>query len=143
MSSETIRVVRRFQASAERVYDAWFNPSLARRFLFATESGEMQKVLIDREGFTIIERRAGEDFQHVGRYLALDRPRLISFAFAAGICGQELSAETTVRIELTPLGSGSELTLAHEGVPLDFVEQGERSWATILANLDHSLRPDT
>ena len=42
-----VRVTRRFAASSERVFDAWLNPEKARRFLFATESGQMTQVEID------------------------------------------------------------------------------------------------
>jgi uncharacterized protein YndB with AHSA1/START domain len=142
MSTETVRVVRRFQASAERVFDAWLDPARAGKFLFATPNGELQSVEIDRNGFRIVERRDGRDFEHVGRYSTIERPRVLAFAFAAGL-GGELSPETTVRVEIMPLASGCELTLAHEGVPSDFIEQGENSWALILAALDHNVQPDT
>ncbi len=145
MRSETLRVTRRFQASAEHVFDAWLDPARARKFLFATPRGEMQHVEIDpARGFRIVERRDGQDFVHVGRYVTVEHPHVLSFAFAAGLDGQPLGAETTVRVEITPLAvGGSELMLQHDGVPSDLIEQGERSWAMILANLDHQVRPDT
>ncbi|HEX5659526.1 MAG TPA: SRPBCC domain-containing protein [Polyangiales bacterium] len=142
MSTETVRVVRRFQASAERVFDAWLDPAQAAKFLFATPHGSMQSVELDRAGFRIIERRDDQDFEHVGRFTTLERPRVLAFAFAAGLAGS-LGPESAVRIELLPLVSGCEVTLAHEGVPSEFVVQGENSWAQMLANLDHNVRPDT
>jgi uncharacterized protein YndB with AHSA1/START domain len=144
MSTETVRVVRRFQASAERVFDSWLDPARARRFLFATPEGAMQTVEIDaKAGFRIVERRAEKDFAHVGRYLVVERPRVLSFAFAAGLDGEPLSTETTVRVEIMPLASGCELTLTHEGVPSEYAERNETGWAATLAALDHNLRPDT
>lgn len=143
MGTETVRVERRFQASAELVFDAWFDPDVAGRFLFATPYGTMQEVDVHQNGFRIVERRGDRDFAHVGRYLRTERPRLLRFALAAGVDGEPLSPETTVHVDIFPLTSGCELTLAHDGVPSQFLAQGERSWSMILASLDQSVRPDS
>lgn len=37
----TVRVKRRFNASPERVFDAWLDPQKAGKFLFATPTAEM------------------------------------------------------------------------------------------------------
>ena len=46
-SSVSIQVTRRFDASAERVFDAWLNPATVGQWLFATEGGQMVRVGID------------------------------------------------------------------------------------------------
>jgi uncharacterized protein YndB with AHSA1/START domain len=84
-TATTLRVTRSFFASPERVFDAWLNPAIARRFLFATPTGEMVRVDIDaRVGgkFLIVRRSDGEDMEHVGEYLAIERPRRLVFTFA-------------------------------------------------------------
>ena len=58
----TISVTRRFRQSAEQVFDAWLDPAIASRFLFATADGEMRVVDIDARvagSYCIIERRGG------------------------------------------------------------------------------------
>jgi uncharacterized protein YndB with AHSA1/START domain len=80
--SVLVRAMRRFDASAERVYDAFLDPAKARKFLFATPTGQIVRCEIDaRVGgtFTIVDRRDAEDVVHTGKYLALERPRRIVF----------------------------------------------------------------
>ena len=42
-----VRATHRFDASAERVYDAFLNPSRAGKFLFATPTGQIVRCEID------------------------------------------------------------------------------------------------
>lgn len=42
-----VRVSRRYGSAAEEVFDAWLDPTKARQFLFATDTGKMVRVDID------------------------------------------------------------------------------------------------
>src|SRR6187549_1757857 len=80
-----VRVTHRFDASPERVYDAFLDPAKAGKFLFATATGHVVRCEIEpRVGgaFTIVDRRGDEDVAHTGRYLELERPRRIVFEYA-------------------------------------------------------------
>lgn len=128
----TVRVTHRFNASAERVFDAWLDPGKARKFLFATPTGQMVRVEIDpRVGgaFCFVDRRDGEDVEHVGEYVEIDRPRRLAFTFAVPKYSAEL---TRVTIEIVPTGAGCELTLTHEGVLPDYASGTETGWTGIL-----------
>src|SRR6266540_6763946 len=60
-----LRLTRRFNASPERVFDAWLNPETAKKWLFATPADEMYTAELDaRVGgrYTITARRAGTDY---------------------------------------------------------------------------------
>ena len=110
-----IVITRRFDFSIERVFDAWLDPAKASKFLFATPTGKMVRVEIDARvgGSFNITRRDGEDVEHVGTYLEIDRPRRLVFTFGV----PKFSAQMTrVSIDLKPLPTGCELTLTHEGV---------------------------
>ncbi len=130
-----VRVTHRFTASAERVFDAWLDPTKASRFLFATPTGQMVRVEIDaRVGghFTLTDRRDGEDVDHTGEYLEIDRPRRLVFTF---MVPKYSSLSTRVIIEITPLNTGCELTLTNEGVPPEWQEPTTAGWTSILAAL--------
>jgi uncharacterized protein YndB with AHSA1/START domain len=131
-------VVRRFDASPERVFDAWLDPEVARRWLFSTPDGEMVRAETDpRVGgrFTFTERRNGEDVEHVGEYLVVDRPSRLVFTFAV----PKYSAEyDRVTVEIRRLGKGCELTLTNEMSPEIYREWGEQTrngWTTLLDGL--------
>jgi uncharacterized protein YndB with AHSA1/START domain len=134
----TVRVTRRFTASAERVFDAWLDVDRARRFLFATSTGQIVRAELDpRVGgrFLFVDRREGQDVEHFGTYLEIDRPRHLVFTF--GVTGAD--GETRVTIDIRPLEAGCELTLTHDGVPEPYADRTESGWTTILDGMARSL----
>lgn len=135
----TLRVTRRFSASAERVFDAWLDPERAGKWLFATPTGQMVRVEIDgRVGgrFIFVDRRDGTDVEHVGEYLELDRPRRLAFTFGVPMFSAEM---TRVEIDITPGGEGCDLVLTHAGVLPDYRERTAEGWSDILNRLAASL----
>ena len=134
-STTAVRVSRRFGASAERVFDAWLDPDIASRFLFATPSGEMVRADIDaRVGgrYSLVERRDGEDVEHTGEYLEIVRPSRLVFTFGVPKYGD---ATTIVTIEIASLGEGCELTLTDQTVPTEWAERNREGWTAILDGL--------
>ncbi len=132
------RLTRRFDAPPERVFDAWLDPATAGEFLFATEEGEMVRVEIDlRAGgrYSIVERREGEDVEHIGEYLEIDRPRRLAFTLQVPKYSEEIDRVT---LEIVPAGGGSELTLVQEVSP-EWADQVEEGWTTILDGLARVL----
>jgi uncharacterized protein YndB with AHSA1/START domain len=132
--SADVQVRRRYSFPPERVFDAWLDPALAGRFLFATPAGTMVKVEIDaRVGgrFNIVERRDGQDAVHVGAYLEIDRPRRLVFSF-----GDSLAFDATrVTVEISPTPDGCELVLTHVGVGSEWTAQTTQGWTDILDSL--------
>lgn len=129
-----VQVSHRFAASAERVFDAWLDPEKACQFLFATAQGKVVRTEIDARiggGFVIVDRRAGEDVEHVGTYVEIDRPRRLVFSLRVPRYSEDTS---TVRIEIVPLASGCELTLTHEMARRwdEFRGRTQEGWQRIL-----------
>jgi uncharacterized protein YndB with AHSA1/START domain len=142
MPSQTpaiVRVARHFDASAERVFDAWLDPQRAGRWLFATPTGCMVRVEIDaRVGgrFVFVDRRNGEDIEHTGQYLEIDRPKRLVFSF---VVPKYSAVHTRVAIDIVPAGAGCDLTLVHEGVLPEYQEKTQSGWTAILDALAANL----
>jgi len=134
----SVRVTHRFAASAERVFDAWLDPSKVCKFLFATATGQIVRADIDaRVGgrFTIVDRRNGEDVEHVGTYVAIERPRRLVFDLSVP---KYSSDESRVEIEIQPLAHGCELTLVQHmpGRYADVKGRSQDGWRRILGMLE-------
>lgn len=135
----SLRVTHHFNASAERVFDAWLNPVTAGKWLFTTPTGQMTRVEIDAHvggRFLFVDRRNGEDIEHVGEYLEIDRPSRLVFTFAVP---KFSSQSTRVSIDIVSAGGGCELTLTHEGVLPEWASRTQKGWGLILDALANSL----
>jgi uncharacterized protein YndB with AHSA1/START domain len=135
------RVSRRFQASAEEVFDAWLDPELAREW-FAPGLGEMTRLEIDAQvggTFWLVQNRDGKLAEHTGEYLEIDRPRRLVFTWRT----PPLTDTSRVIIEIRPLEVGCELTLTHEmGSEWEqFVERAANAWATMADAIARILAP--
>ena len=139
-TTATVRATHRYDAPPERVFDAWLDPKVAGRFLFATPTGTMIKAETDpRVGghFTFVDRRLDMgDVEHVGTYLEIDRPRRLVFDFAVPAYEP---TRTKITLEFAPDGDGCVLTLTHEGVFEEYVKQTEGGWSMILDGLERAL----
>ena len=103
-------VSRRFAASPERLFDAWFDPKAVGTWLFATPGGVSKHVEIDARlggGFAVHEQRGDILATHFGVYREIVRPNRIVFTFAT----DKLGTSTRVTIDIKPDGAGSLLTL--------------------------------
>ena len=129
-----------FAFPADRVFDAWLDPTIAGRWLFATPDGQIVRCEMDpRPGgtFVITDRRGGEDVEHRGSYHEIDRPRRLIFDFSVP---KYSSVVTTVRLDFAPVAAGCELSLVHEKVLPEWASQTEQGWRELLARLDTLLR---
>lgn len=113
---------------------------MVRRW-FAPGMGELGRIEVDaRVGgwFSFVDRRDGEDIDHIGQYLEIDRPRRLAFTWAIRGVENDISQVT---IDIVPLGKGCELTLTHEmdSEWADFVQSAENSWMLMLGVMHAAL----
>src|SRR6266403_1100394 len=115
-----ITVPRRIEASPEEVFDAWAEPDL----FWYWEADH-----------------AGRLWTHYCRYLRVERPRLLEFAWMSEATR---GLESRVTTEMTPSRGATELVLTHNGLPDDEMgrghEDGWKHFTGILAEKIKGLR---
>jgi uncharacterized protein YndB with AHSA1/START domain len=134
-------VRRRFRAPAEHVFDAWLDPKTASKWLFAKAMGTNVCAEIDgRVGgwFYIVDRRNGEDIEHVGEYFEVDRPNRLVFKLLVEKYAQNFDGVT---VQIVPLAHGCELTLTNDIAPnmADTVRRIEACWGDLLDRLAETI----
>lgn len=136
-STVNVRVVRRFAASAEHVFDAWLTPRLLGQWMFGPAVREEKILRLDidpRVGgtFSMLVERQGETIDHLGTYLEMDRPHRLVFTW--GIRDLSNPDDSRVTIDITPTESGCELTLIHSLHPdwAEYAQRTELGWNTML-----------
>ncbi len=145
----TVRIERRINASVESVFDAWLKPEVARKWLFATPTGKMIEVEIDpRLGglFRIVEKRADGEMEHFGRYIEVDRPRVLSFTLQVGKASFNEPAEkqvTLATVELKSVDNACDLTLTHDRVLAEHRERTQQGWEKTLDQLVRVLKAES
>ena len=136
------RVTRRFSTLPKRVFDAWLDSRIAGKWLFATARGQIVCVEIDaRAGgwFYIVERRDGENVEHIGEYLEIVRPRRLVFTLSVEKCSLDFERVTVV---FDPHGTGCELSLTHKTKP-ELARQVSHGWIRMLEGLATVLGEDS
>jgi uncharacterized protein YndB with AHSA1/START domain len=130
------RVVRRFGAAPERVFDAWLSRDMIGQFMFgpALRDEEIVRLSLDpRVGgaFSFVVRRQGQEVDHIGHYLEIDRPRRLVFTWGGAAASTDMSR---VSIDIGALPTGCELTLTHEMHPdwADYASRAEAGWTKML-----------
>jgi uncharacterized protein YndB with AHSA1/START domain len=135
-------VTRRFQATAERVFDAWLNREMVGKWMFGPAVRDEEIVhlaLTPRVGgsFSFLVERDGEDIEHVGKYLEINRPERLVFTWI-------VTSETVgsrVLVEIVAGDEGCELTLTQELHPswAEHVGRTEVEWGRMLRALELAL----
>jgi uncharacterized protein YndB with AHSA1/START domain len=138
----TVRVTQIFRAGPERVFDAWLDTTLIGKWMFGPKLREEEIIRLSVDArvggsFSFLVRRNGEELDHVGRYLEIDRPRRLVFTWSIG----EQSDDSRVTIDIVPQGAGCELTLTHTLDPAwaDYAERTQAGWTKMIGVLAQTL----
>lgn len=142
-SDVVVQVSRRFDAPAERVFDAWLDPITLGRWMFGPDVRDEEIVRLDVDAriggkFSFVVRRGDEEIDHVGEYDQIDRPRRLGFTWAAQTVGESPDPATShVSVEITPVADGCELMLTHRMDPkwADYAARTQAGWTKMLEAL--------
>jgi uncharacterized protein YndB with AHSA1/START domain len=146
----TVLLARRLSAPPERVFDAWLDPQKIAKWMTASpKESQIKNVTVDprvRGAFSFLVERRGQEIEHIGGYVEIDRPRRLAFTWTA-VGPREPGAPkasgngTLVTLDFAPAGSGTELRLTHEGVPEELALTTEEGWSKLIQALAHTLGP--
>ncbi|MGG0284435.1 SRPBCC domain-containing protein [Peribacillus butanolivorans] len=108
-STTTLTMIRRFDVPAERVFEAWLNPEMMRKWFFTMESTNKVANNEPIVGGTweIVDHREGKDYRAVGKYIEVDSPSKLVFTFKMP---QFSDTEDRITVEINPFENGCEMT---------------------------------
>jgi uncharacterized protein YndB with AHSA1/START domain len=129
-----LTVSREIDATAEEVFDAWTDPSKFGAW-FGVSRLIMDPV-VDGLYYIAVDYQ-NRIWPHYGRFLKIERPRLVEQTWMSeGTKG----LESIVTFTIEPRGDRVQLTIRHSGVPDD--EEGRRheeGWAGLLEEIEKHL----
>ena len=134
--TRTFRITHRVRATPERVFRAWLDVRLARRWLFATARRPLVHVAIDPRVGGSFRCTDDRGIEHAGRYREIIPPTRL--AFTLSLEGNP-HAVTRVTVEIAGSRHGSALALVHDGVPRDRASAIADRWRGLLYGLDETL----
>jgi uncharacterized protein YndB with AHSA1/START domain len=145
LDDRTLKITRFFDASPERVFDAWAKQELFVQWM-CPPGVTIDECTIDvRPGGTWqIKGRSNRVFASSGKYIDVKRPERLVFTWAHhenGDFAQPRGHETTVRIELRAVGQKTELTLIHGPfADTPSLENHNQGWSGSFDKLEVFLR---
>jgi len=130
-----LTVSRKIDAPAERLFDAWLTPETMRRFMAPGEGNSVLKATSDAKvggRFEVLMKNEMGEIPHHGEYLAIDRPRRLSFTW-----NSPHSVEgSVVDITFEPQDGGTLVTLTHDRFKSEGARDGhEKGWSDMLRQL--------
>lgn len=119
VSTTTLKMTRSFDVAPERVFDAWLNPKMMRKWFFTLEGTNKVAQNNPQAGGTweIVDHRGGKDYRAIGEYLEIDSPKKIVFTFKMPQFSELID---TITVELKEFHQACEMTftqvihVAHE-----------------------------
>lgn len=134
-----LTVSRTISAPAEAIFDVWLDANTPGGPWFGADRMILQPH-VDGLFYHAIAHE-GRNWAHYGRFLAIERPRLLQHTWMSEATK---GVETTVTVTFEPRGEDTVVTLLHKDVPDD--EQGRQhqdGWDWMLAALsDRFAKPD-
>ena len=135
MNRIDLTLSRTIKAKPEEVFDVWLDTRSPGGPWFGCERVILQPVV---DGlFYHCVRHEGRLWAHYGRFIRLERPRLIEHTW---VSEATRGIETIVTLDIAPRGDETALTLRHSNVPDDAMgRRHEEGWNFVLSAIADRL----
>ncbi len=140
-ASRAVTVVRTFRARPERVFAAFEDPAeLAKWMRQPGSEAEVQSLDVREGGSLVVQMTwgSGMSIRLYGTFTKVKRPSLLEFTWA--IEGNDANSGV-VTVEFESHGSGTELTLTHEGLTGPALAQSKSGWNGWFDRLERLIDP--
>jgi len=138
-----LRIVRTFTAPIRRVFDAWTDVDVLRRWWPAGSDWEPAVAEVDvRTGGRlrlVVRTPSGDSFGGEGRYLEVRPPERLVFTWL----WDEPTGRPSQTVDVTFIDNGDETTtvvLVSKGITSEDLDNHDRGWRLSLDNLETVLR---
>ncbi|ALC81982.1 ATPase [Bacillus gobiensis] len=131
-STTTLKMTRIFDVAPERVFDAWLNQEMMRKWFFTLEGTNKVAQNNPQVGGTweIVDHRDGKDYRAIGEYLEIVPPTKLVFTFKMP---QFSELEDTITVELKEIQQGCEMTFTQ-----NIIVPHEENWTK--SDIEKALR---
>ena len=138
MAGETLQLERTFQAPAQRVFDAWTNEEVMRRWFHGEHDWETSHAEVDlRVGGAVrvvmLDPEKGVEHGGGGHYTEIDPPNRLAFTWT----WDEDERETLIEIEFEEDEGATTVRFTHSNLAdLESVRSHEGGWSNAFDNLE-------
>ena len=133
----TLEIKRTFQASREKVFQAWTDPEKLNRWFAPSDDYEVSAECDPRPGGNYrvqMTHKDGNIHTVVGEYREVNPPEKLVFTWSwedGGVQG------SLVTVDLQDLGESTEVTLTHSGFPsAEWRDKHNEGWSGALSRLE-------
>jgi uncharacterized protein YndB with AHSA1/START domain len=136
-TATALRLERTYAAAPTRVFDAWTDPEVLRRWWAAAPDWECPEAVVDLRvgGRYRLSMRTTEGETHVvgGEYTEVERPARLAYTWA---WEQGDGEESQVTVEFRPDGDGTTVVITHAGLTSEESKgRHAHGWSGCLDNL--------
>jgi uncharacterized protein YndB with AHSA1/START domain len=141
IAQNTLRMERTFQASAERVFDAWTNEEVLRRWFHGERDWDTPEASVDlRVGGAVRvvmrDPRTGDEHGGGGRYTEIDPPRRLAFTWL----WDDEPTRTLIEVDFEEVDGATTVRFTHSALwDEEAVRSHERGWSVCFDNLGEAL----